>query len=453
MVQDQIDLVWRQISEIDSIGRTKLVELCGGSRLQDLLSGARTLAKLLTAVRRSLDSATGSLQCDRMNPIYIQAAHNALCTNAASASAYGFVLFFALAIATMTMISLRASWLRNIVEEKVFHDEDEVAENMILDEHEEYLNYISKYKHEWQEYKGIENSTFGRRSDDGSFDDEDSRGSIYFEGSAPRSSSRYGDDGSRTDGEGYNGSDECSVEGASGKLVGLDSGAVPTSKAPSPLVKVVARWPSVVKDVPRQPRAGIDDIDDISFPSLPANKSGSSSSIDEIDKFVMPAPLLPPRENPDFRDDDQASIEAGKQQAAPDMTDLVTMKIFDKYVCETKRNQADQNESTVSPRGPGTPNDRYDATVSDDDKGDNIVGVDEIEVTLSRFGAESNTSVGKSSREGKRSAKAALSGLSKSRGPNIHRAQSAPKPTTPKWSGQTQITFTNSCDNRSRAEI
>jgi hypothetical protein len=446
--------VWRQISEIDSIGRTKLVELCGGTRLTDLLSGARTLAKLLTSVRRSLDSASGSLQCDRMNPIYIQAAHNALCTNAASASAYGFVLFFALAIATMTMISLRASWLRNIVEEKVFHDEDEVAENMILDEHEEYLNYISKYKHEWQEYKGFENSTFGRRSDDGSFDEEDSRGSIYFEGSAPRSSSRYGDDGSRTDGEGYNGSDECSVEGASGKLAGLDSRGIPTSKAPSPLVKDVGRWPSVVKDVPRLPPAGIDDIDDISFPSLPANKSGSSSSIDEIDKFVMPTPLLlPPRENPDFRDDDQASIEADKQQAAPDMTDLETMKIFDKYVCETKCNQEpDQNKVTVSPRGPGTPNDRYDATGSDDDKGDNDVGVDEIEVTLSLFGAESKKSVGKSSREGKRSAKAALSGLSTSRGPNIYRAQSAPKPTTPKWNGQTQITFTNSCDNN-RAEI
>jgi hypothetical protein len=31
-----------------------------------------------------------------------------------------------------------------------------VADNMIMDEHEEYLAYISKYKHEWQEYKGID---------------------------------------------------------------------------------------------------------------------------------------------------------------------------------------------------------------------------------------------------------------------------------------------------------
>jgi hypothetical protein len=39
-------------------------------------------------------------------------------------------------------------------EDKVY-DENEAAENMVLDEHEEYLAYISKYKHEWEDYEGI----------------------------------------------------------------------------------------------------------------------------------------------------------------------------------------------------------------------------------------------------------------------------------------------------------
>jgi len=56
----------------------------------------------------------------------------------------------------MVMISLRAAWLQVISKEKVYHDEMDIAENMILDEHEEYLAYISRYKHEWEEYRGFD---------------------------------------------------------------------------------------------------------------------------------------------------------------------------------------------------------------------------------------------------------------------------------------------------------
>ena len=184
LVQNSISRIWREISIVDSVGRDNLIEKCGSEKLPELFSGARNLAKLLTAIRRSLDSAIVSLNCQRINTIYVEFAHDSICTETASSSAYGFILFLLMSISLTVMISLRASWLRNIPEEKVYHDEDEVAENMFLDEHEEYLAYISKYKHEWQEYNGINEDSLAGSGDDGdssSFNDDEGSVSFYEE--------------------------------------------------------------------------------------------------------------------------------------------------------------------------------------------------------------------------------------------------------------------------------
>jgi hypothetical protein len=280
MVQETIDTIWRQISRVDSIGRAQLIEQCGGERLTELFAGARNVAKLLTVIRRSLDSASVSLACNRINPIYSEVAHNAVCTDAASAVASGFLMFAILAISTMTIVSLRASWLRNIEEEKNYHDESEVAENMILDEHEEYLAYISRYKHEWQEYNGIETKsvTQSNEGSSSSYDSADSEDSLYF------------DDGQkvlRTDGEGYQGSDECS-ESSSVNPKGLNVVIFPSSLyAPS------------VRD-----GAKACAIDDISFPSF----SDDSVSLVEENLFPKHCGLLPPPENPDYREEAPAVV-------------------------------------------------------------------------------------------------------------------------------------------------
>lgn len=134
---------------------------CGGTELESLLVDARNLAKLLTTIRRSLDSAATSVSCPRINPLYVSLVHDAICTDATAAVARGFAMFLLLSISLMIMISLRASWLHIITEEKVYHNERDMAQNMILDEHEEYLAYISKYKHEWEEYRGFDNNELG----------------------------------------------------------------------------------------------------------------------------------------------------------------------------------------------------------------------------------------------------------------------------------------------------
>jgi hypothetical protein len=161
--QDKVDEIWAQISSVDSFGRSALSEDCGGAGLDELLSASRNIAKLLTKVRRALDSASDSLVCERIDPLYIETVHGSICTDFAEASGWGAVTFCLLGITMMTLITLRASWRVKIDEDRIYHDESEVAENMVVDEHEEYLRYISKYRHEWQEYNGF-GSTSMRQS-------------------------------------------------------------------------------------------------------------------------------------------------------------------------------------------------------------------------------------------------------------------------------------------------
>jgi hypothetical protein len=186
-LQTVVEYIWRNLSAVDSVGVSEITDLCGGDQLGGFLTSARDLARHLTTIRKAMEIADLALDCDRMNPLYVEALHDSMCTDVASASAWGFILFFAIGLSTMSMITLRASWRHKIGEDRIY-DESDVADNMIMDEHEEYLAYISKYKHEWQEYKGIdphkrspiditdstsesENST-GTRSNDGSGGEE-----------------------------------------------------------------------------------------------------------------------------------------------------------------------------------------------------------------------------------------------------------------------------------------
>jgi hypothetical protein len=285
MVQDTIDVIWRQLSIVDKIGRAELVEQCGGgTSLADLFTGARNLAKLLTTIRKSLGSASTSLECQRINPIYTKVAHDSICTDAASATAYGFLFFLILGISTMILISLRASWLKNVEEEKVYHDENEIAENMILDEHEEYLAYISRYKHEWQEYHGFEATSVVQSNAPSSYRDDESEGSMYFEDLSQEQS--------QSDSE----SVEWSKEGS--------DAASDENDGPAGLH--VEIFSSSFHNRSIQDGARSCAIDEISFQSFSADKSEEESigvSIREEELFSGPSPLLPPAENPDFRED------------------------------------------------------------------------------------------------------------------------------------------------------
>jgi len=251
-------MIWRHISRVDSIGRENLIKKCGSESLKDLIAGARNIAKLLTVMRKSVKSSSNSLECSRIHPIYAKAVHEIACTEAASASSYGFLFFFILAILTTILITIRASWLQHTMEEKVYHDEDEVAENMIVDEHEEYLAYISKYKHEWQEYEGIENTASANHSANSSSYRSQSEGSI----------SVFEDEDSELYAGGYNGSDEC-------------SGLTDPDAIEMDISKVIMRLPSADESCA---------TGEISFPSLGDNRSEGTAE----DVYAVPPSMLAP---------------------------------------------------------------------------------------------------------------------------------------------------------------
>lgn len=297
-VQENVDEIWRQISIVDSIGRMKIQEDCGSDYLVDFVTGSRNVAKLLTTMRRSLRSASGHLECDRLNPIYTQIVHDTLCTEAASASSYGFILFLMLGISTMTMISLRTSLLQSMGEdEKVYHDEDEIAENMIVDEHEDYLQYISKYKHEWQEYNGIENNGSSQMTQHNSLREKNDKLShMHFASfQAARNKNdpdseeesfdqddevpRIDGENFRAEGEGYQGSDEHFDVALPAGPQGLKIDVFPAS-----MFKASSSEES---------------IDELSYPSL-KNKSFESENVIDVGKAH--GSLLPPPENPDYMD-------------------------------------------------------------------------------------------------------------------------------------------------------
>ncbi|GAX22798.1 hypothetical protein FisN_24Lh079 [Fistulifera solaris] len=144
--------IWQYLVAVDSIGRDELNAMCGGGNsFTTFLQTFQDLVQQLENVSRSLESASLSLSCPRINAIYEEAVNQTLCMQSADSLAYGFILFLTLGVTTMVLISLRASWGQVILEDKIY-EEHEVAENMIVDEHEEYLLYISRYKHEWETY-------------------------------------------------------------------------------------------------------------------------------------------------------------------------------------------------------------------------------------------------------------------------------------------------------------
>jgi hypothetical protein len=158
---DSSRFIWDQVSAVDSIGRDSLIELCGGGSLNDFLDKAIELADLLTSLRKTITSVQSALSCPNIRPYYVNAAHVSICTDATNATAAGFLLFLVIGISSLCMIALRSALQHEIQEEKVLK-ENEIAMNMIVDEHEEYLAYISRYKHEWEEYNGIDRHTLLR---------------------------------------------------------------------------------------------------------------------------------------------------------------------------------------------------------------------------------------------------------------------------------------------------
>jgi len=164
-VESTIATIWYHMSNVDSVGRKELSQQCGKD-ITVLVEAARDLANILRNVGKVLTDTTETLKCDEIHPLYVKAVHDTLCTDVASGAAWTFMMFFFITIFTAMMISLRASWLQVRDDHEIKEEKEEIRN---MNEHAEYLDFVSKYKDEWQDYDGIQlRNERGSWSGDGS---------------------------------------------------------------------------------------------------------------------------------------------------------------------------------------------------------------------------------------------------------------------------------------------
>ena len=149
-IENVTDELWAAVGKVDVVGQLNIDSYCkGGNQLDAFIEGSRELALLLSTSLSSISRVTAYLECEKIHDLYASAVNGSLCSDAVDAAAWSLLFFFILGVSSMIMVTLRASWKQRVEDEKIY-DESEVAENMFVDEHEEYLAYISKYKQEWE---------------------------------------------------------------------------------------------------------------------------------------------------------------------------------------------------------------------------------------------------------------------------------------------------------------
>ena len=149
-IENVTDELWAAVGKVDVVGQLNIDSYCkGGNQLDAFIEGSRELALLLSTSLSSISRVTAYLECEKIHDLYASAVNGSLCSDAVDAAAWSLLFFFILGVSSMIMVTLRASWKQRVADEKIY-DESEVAENMFVDEHEEYLAYISKYKQEWE---------------------------------------------------------------------------------------------------------------------------------------------------------------------------------------------------------------------------------------------------------------------------------------------------------------
>jgi hypothetical protein len=112
LLHETLGFVDERLQLADEIGYGALEEICGpGNSVRPFFNDVKSLQNEVVNVNDAIQSAYYALECPRINTLYNQVAHEALCTDFATANVNGFLLFlFGPAISGLVLISLRASW-------------------------------------------------------------------------------------------------------------------------------------------------------------------------------------------------------------------------------------------------------------------------------------------------------------------------------------------------------
>jgi hypothetical protein len=156
------ELIRNSLLLADSIGRSTLIDSCGDidGEVANFLDASAEIVTRIAVTQDSIQNVTANLECGPISAAYDSLVNESMCDTGAAAFAWSFVFFLVAGVSTLSLVSMRASWRHKVVEDKIF-DESEVAENMVVDEHEDYLTFISRYRQEWEEYQGVNNVNNG----------------------------------------------------------------------------------------------------------------------------------------------------------------------------------------------------------------------------------------------------------------------------------------------------
>jgi len=95
----------------DDLGLDFIERECGrGNRVRTFFENLTVLNRKYADVNMAIKQGYDALSCPRVNSLYVEAVHEAFCTDFATANANGLILLFTLSFSGMVLISLRASW-------------------------------------------------------------------------------------------------------------------------------------------------------------------------------------------------------------------------------------------------------------------------------------------------------------------------------------------------------
>jgi hypothetical protein len=129
LLQESLDYVDTHTSfAYDVLGLDLIEEMCGGGtnddddggtagddgqqqqKVQLFFDNIQLLNKQFVNVNKVIKLAYDALSCPRINTLYVDVVHNALCTDFATANTNGLLLLIIISFCGMVLITLRSSW-------------------------------------------------------------------------------------------------------------------------------------------------------------------------------------------------------------------------------------------------------------------------------------------------------------------------------------------------------
>mmetsp|Transcript_67 Transcript_67/g.140 ORF Transcript_67/g.140 Transcript_67/m.140 type:complete len:731 (-) Transcript_67:129-2321(-) len=112
LLQESLNSVNNQVSFAnDVLGLSFIEEQCGPTnQVRLFFDNVLLLNEQFAEVNKAIKQGYDALSCPRLNTLYVEAVHGALCTDFATANTNGLLLLIVLSFSGMILITLRASW-------------------------------------------------------------------------------------------------------------------------------------------------------------------------------------------------------------------------------------------------------------------------------------------------------------------------------------------------------